>query len=55
MSLGIPAVTMDGGGSGTGAHATSETYTDGDRGWLGPQWALVLITRLAGTAAASTP
>ena len=55
MSMGIPAVTIDGGGSGSGAHATTESYTDGERGWLGPQWALVLITRLAGTAAASTP
>ncbi len=55
MSLGVPAVTMDGGGTGSGAHALSESYTDGDKGWLGPQWALVLITRLAGTAAASTP
>lgn len=47
MSLGIPAITIDGGGDGTGAHATSESYDDGDRGWLGPQWAALIIARLA--------
>jgi acetylornithine deacetylase/succinyl-diaminopimelate desuccinylase-like protein len=48
MSLGIPAITIDGGGQGRGAHSTSESYDDGDRGWLGPQWALMVITTLAG-------
>jgi acetylornithine deacetylase/succinyl-diaminopimelate desuccinylase-like protein len=48
MSLGIPAITIDGGGEGQGAHATSESYDDGARGWLGPQWALVIVTSLAG-------
>jgi acetylornithine deacetylase/succinyl-diaminopimelate desuccinylase-like protein len=47
MSLGIPAVTIDGGGDGQGAHAMSESYDDGDRGWLGPQWAALLIALLA--------
>jgi hypothetical protein len=47
MSLGIPAITIDGGGDGNGAHATSESYDDGDRGWLGPQWAALIIARLA--------
>jgi len=51
MSLGIPAVTLDGGGDGQGAHSTAESYTDGDRGWLGPQWALLVVTRLAGVRA----
>ena len=48
MSLGVPAITIDGGGRGTGAHALSESYADGDRGWLGPQWALVIVGALAG-------
>lgn len=48
MSLGVPAITLDGGGRGRGAHSLGETYEDGDRGWLGPQWALLVATRLAG-------
>jgi acetylornithine deacetylase/succinyl-diaminopimelate desuccinylase-like protein len=47
MSLGIPAITIDGGGEGRGAHATSESYDDGDRGWLGPQWAALIVATLA--------
>ena len=49
MSLGIPAITIDGGGDGQGAHATSESYDDGDKGWLGPQWAALIIATLAQT------
>ncbi|HXF95873.1 MAG TPA: peptidase dimerization domain-containing protein, partial [Gemmatimonadales bacterium] len=48
ISLGIPAITIDGGGRGGGAHALSEWYEDGDRGWLGPQWALLIAVMLAG-------
>jgi hypothetical protein len=48
MHLGIPAVTIDGGGQGSGAHSLSEWYDDGDRGWLGPQWAALLVASLAG-------
>ena len=48
MSLGVPAVTLDGGGRGLGAHALSESYADGPRGWDGPQWALLLAVSLAG-------
>lgn len=48
MSLGIPAITIDGGGQGRGAHSITESYDDGDRGWLGPQWALLVVTTLAG-------
>jgi len=47
MILGIPAITIDGGGDGRGAHATSESYDDGDRGWLGPQWAALIVATLA--------
>jgi len=48
MSLGIQAITLDGGGQGQGAHSVTESYDDGDRGWLGPQWVLVTIAMLAG-------
>ena len=48
MSLGFQAITLDGGGEGRGAHSTAESYDDGDRGWLGPQWALLTIVMLAG-------
>jgi acetylornithine deacetylase/succinyl-diaminopimelate desuccinylase-like protein len=48
ISLGIPAITIDGGGRGFGAHALSERYEDGPRGWLGPQWAALIVTSLAG-------
>ena len=47
MSLGIPAITIDGGGDGRGAHAITESYDDGPNGWLGPQWAALIIATLA--------
>jgi len=48
MSLGVPAITIDGGGSGTGAHSLGETYDDGPTGYLGPQWAALIVAALAG-------
>ena len=48
MGLGVPAITIDGGGSGTGAHSLGETYDDGPNGWLGPQWAALIVAALAG-------
>lgn len=48
MSLGIPAITIDGGGQGSGAHSLGETYDDGPNGWLGPQWATLILAALAG-------
>jgi tripeptide aminopeptidase len=48
MSLGIPAVTIDGGGQGRGAHSPAEWYDDGDRGYLGPQWAALLVLSILG-------
>ena len=48
ISLGIPAITIDGGGSGRGAHSTAEWYEDGEQGWLGPQWAALITLALAG-------
>jgi tripeptide aminopeptidase len=48
MSLAVPAITIDGGGSGSGAHSLGETYDDGPSGWLGPQWAALIVAALAG-------
>jgi len=48
MSLGIPAITIDGGGVGRGAHSLEESYDDGANGYLGPQWAALLVATLAG-------
>ena len=46
MSLGIPAVTIDGGGSATGTHTTSETF-DSTNSWQGTARALLLALALA--------
>ena len=43
MSLGIPAITIGGGGTGGGAHALTEWYQDGTDGYKGPQWALLIV------------
>ena len=48
MSLGFQAITLDGGGDGQGAHSTAESYDDGDRGWMGPQWVLLVLAMLSG-------
>jgi acetylornithine deacetylase/succinyl-diaminopimelate desuccinylase-like protein len=48
ISIGIPSVTIDGGGSGGGAHSLGEWYDDGEEGWKGPQWALLLVLSLTG-------
>ncbi|HWJ12954.1 MAG TPA: peptidase dimerization domain-containing protein, partial [Gemmatimonadaceae bacterium] len=48
ISLGVPGIRLGGGGKGDGAHSLGETYDDGQNGWLGPQWALLLVTALAG-------
>ena len=53
ISLGVPGISIDGGGRGGGAHSLSEWYEDGPNGWLGPQWAALIVARLAGIA--STP
>jgi acetylornithine deacetylase/succinyl-diaminopimelate desuccinylase-like protein len=47
ISMGIPAITIDGGGQGTGAHSLSEEYDDSPNGYLGPQWAALIVTALA--------
>ncbi len=48
IAMGIPAVAIDGGGRGDGAHSLAEWYDDGPDGYKGPQWALLLITALTG-------
>lgn len=48
MSLGIPAITIDGGGEGRGAHSITESYDDGKEGYKGPQWALLIVSALSG-------
>lgn len=48
ISLGVPAVTIDGGGRGGGSHSLTEWYDDGEHGWQGPQWALLIVAALAG-------
>lgn len=48
MSLGVPSITIDGGGIGRGAHSIAESYEDGPEGWKGPQWALLTTVTLAG-------
>ena len=35
-------------GQGGGSHSLAEWYDDGTNGWLGPQWAALLIAALAG-------
>lgn len=48
MSLGRPAVTLDGGGRGRGAHSLDESYDDGTDGYKGPQWVLLVVLGLLG-------
>jgi acetylornithine deacetylase/succinyl-diaminopimelate desuccinylase-like protein len=46
MSLGIPAITIDGGGRGSGSHALNEAF-DTTNSWQGTQRALLLAIALA--------
>jgi acetylornithine deacetylase/succinyl-diaminopimelate desuccinylase-like protein len=48
IGMGKPGITIDGGGSGGGAHGLDEWYDDGAEGWKGPQWATLLVLTLAG-------
>jgi len=48
IGLGIPAITLDAGGRGTGAHALTESYEDGPNGFLGPQWVALMVATLSG-------
>ena len=48
ISLGIPAITVDGGGVGRAAHSLEESYDDRTDGYKGPQWILLLVSGLLG-------
>lgn len=48
ISMGIPAIRIGGGGAGGNAHSLGEWYADGSNGYLGPQWAALLVAALAG-------
>lgn len=47
INLRIPAVTIDGGGAGRGAHSLDESFDTKDS-HLGTQWALLFVLTLAG-------
>jgi len=46
MNMGIPAITIDGGGRGRGSHALDESF-DATDSWIGTQRALLLALALA--------
>ena len=48
IGLGIPAITLDAAGRGSGAHALGESYEDGPNGFLGPQWVALVVATLSG-------
>lgn len=48
MNMGIPAVTLDGGGAGRGAHSLEEWYDDRTDGYKGPQWVMLVVLGLLG-------
>jgi acetylornithine deacetylase/succinyl-diaminopimelate desuccinylase-like protein len=50
IALGIPAITINGGGAGGGAHGTAEWYQETADAYKGPQFALLIITALTGVA-----
>jgi di/tripeptidase len=54
MSLGIPAVTMGGGGEGGNWHSRNEWYKPAD-GYLGPQNAFLTILMLQGLDGVTRP
>jgi acetylornithine deacetylase/succinyl-diaminopimelate desuccinylase-like protein len=48
MELRIPAITLDGGGVGRGAHGSEESYDDRADGFKGPQWVMLVVLGLLG-------
>ena len=46
MSLGIPAITIGGGGRAQGAHSIDEAYEDTPDSYKGPQWAAQILKNL---------
>ena len=47
ISIGLPAITIDGGGRSGASHSLDEWYEDGPEGFKGPQWAALIVARLA--------
>ncbi|HEU0120546.1 MAG TPA: M20/M25/M40 family metallo-hydrolase [Bryobacteraceae bacterium] len=43
MSLGIPAITIGGGGQANGAHSADEWYEDTPESYKGPQWSALIL------------
>jgi len=54
MPLGIPAITVAGGGTGGGAHSPDEWFRP-DHSWVGPQTAFLIILAMAGIEGVSQP
>src|SRR5207253_9850881 len=54
MSLGIPAVTIGGGGEGGNWHSRNEWYKPVDA-WMGPQSALLTVLMLSGLDGVTKP
>ena len=54
MALGVPAITIAGGGSGGGAHSPEEWFIPLDS-HLGPQTALLITLSVVGVTGVSTP
>jgi tripeptide aminopeptidase len=48
MALGIPSLTLDGGGIGGGSHSLDEWYDDRTDGFKGPQWVMLVTLGLLG-------
>lgn len=53
IAMGIPAITISGGGRGGGAHGTDEWYQETADSFKGPQFALLIVTALTGVAGAT--
>jgi tripeptide aminopeptidase len=50
IAMGIPSITINGGGRSTGAHGTEEAYQELPDSYKGPQLALLIVAALAGVA-----
>ena len=48
LSIGVPAITVNGGGDEDGSHSLDEWYDDGPNGFLGPQFTAILIAIITG-------
>jgi acetylornithine deacetylase/succinyl-diaminopimelate desuccinylase-like protein len=48
MSVGIPAITVNGGGDESGSHSLAEWYDDGADGFVGPQFVAILVGIIVG-------